>query len=131
MLFRSIGCTFGILVLATPFMIAARDLAVATGAIIQFRFLGGAIGLSIAANILNSALRNKLSGVLDPETLHLLLDNISVIKTLTPDAQVAVREVFSRAYRTQFLVTVGFAAAQIPAAFLLLRRGRQIRAMET
>jgi hypothetical protein len=41
------------------------------------------------------------------------------------------REVFSRAYRTQFLVTVGFAAAQIPAAFLLLRRGRQIRAMET
>ena len=125
-----IGCTFGILVLATPFMVAARDLAVATGAIIQFRFLGGAIGLSIASNILNSALRSKLAGLLDADTLRLLLDNIDVIKTLTPDAQVAVKEVFSRAYRTQFLVTVGFAAAQIPAAFLLLKRGRQIRAIE-
>ena len=69
-------------------------------------------------------------GILDPETLRLLLDNIDVIKMLTPDARVAVKEVFSRAYRTQFLVTVGFAAAQIPAAFLLLKRGRQIRAIE-
>jgi hypothetical protein len=41
------------------------------------------------------------------ETLHFLLDKISVIKILTPDVQVAVREVFSRAYRTQFLVTAG------------------------
>jgi hypothetical protein len=82
-------------------MVAARDLAVATGAIIQFRFLGGAIGLSIASNILNSALRSKLAGLLDAETLRLLLDNIDVIKTLTPDGQVAVKEVFSRAYRTR------------------------------
>ncbi|PQE15824.1 MFS multidrug transporter protein [Rutstroemia sp. NJR-2017a BBW] len=41
------GLQTGTLIIITPFVAANRDLAVATAAINQFRFLGGSIGLSI------------------------------------------------------------------------------------
>lgn len=123
-----IGTTFGILVLATPFMVEARDLAVATGAIIQFRFLGGAIGVSIAGNILNSQLRHHLDSVLSADDLAALLVNTDVIGRLDAGQQTVVRNVFSSAYRLQFRSMLAFAGAQVLASLLLIRRGRQIRA---
>jgi hypothetical protein len=120
-----IGLTFGILVLSTPFLVSARDLAVATGAIIQFRFLGGAIGLSIAGSILNSSLKRNLQSVLSTESLEAMLNNIEIIKTFDPATQDMVRDVFARAYRTQFQVMIGFAAAQLPASALIFKKGKQ------
>jgi len=125
-----IGATFGILVLATPFMVEARDLAVATGATIQFRALGGAIGVSIAGNILNSQLRDHLldGRVLSPDDLAALLVNTNVIYRLDAGQQTVVRNVFSGAYRLQFRAMLAFSGAQILASLLLIKRGRQIRA---
>ncbi|KAK3321991.1 putative efflux pump antibiotic resistance protein [Apodospora peruviana] len=124
-----VGTTFGILVLATPFMVEPRDLAVATGAIIQFRFLGGAIGVSVAGNILNSALKRDLRDVLSQEDLAALLVNIDVIGRLGAEQQHVVRGVFSQAYRTQFLGMLAFAGMQLLASLLLVKfKGRQIRA---
>ncbi|KAH8879974.1 MFS general substrate transporter, partial [Thozetella sp. PMI_491] len=123
-----IGTTFGILVLATPFMVEPRDLAVATGAIIQFRFLGGAVGLSIAGNILNSALKHDLTGLLTQEDLDALLVNIDVVGRLTGGQQEVVRASFAGAYRRQFQVMCAFTGAQMLSSALLFKKGKQLLA---
>ncbi|KAL1970237.1 hypothetical protein VTN77DRAFT_5397 [Rasamsonia byssochlamydoides] len=125
-----VGTTFGILVLATPFVVEPRDLAVATGAIIQFRFLGGAIGLSIASNVLNGMLKSHLRDVLSPEQLQMLLQDTAIIRTLSIQQQQAILAVFAQSYTIQFRIMIGFAAAQFPAAALLWRRGTQLTAVD-
>ncbi|KAL9609135.1 MAG: hypothetical protein Q9167_006079 [Letrouitia subvulpina] len=123
-----VGITFGILILAVPYTVEARDLAVATGAVIQFRFLGGAIGLSIVSSVLNGMLKSQLRGVLPARELAALLESTEVISTFTPTVKNKVLEVFVQNYQVQFRIMIGFAAAQIPAAALLWRRGEQFRA---
>ncbi|OJJ46831.1 hypothetical protein ASPZODRAFT_24938 [Penicilliopsis zonata CBS 506.65] len=125
-----VGVTYGILVLATPYVVDERDLSVATGAIIQFRFLGGAIGLGIATNVLNGMLKSDLSGILTAEQLRVLLKDTEVIATLSSQTQEVVRHVFARSYNTQLRVMVGLAAAQIPAAALIWRKGNQWTCLE-
>lgn len=155
-----VGTTFGILLLATPFVVEPKDLgechrciihsflpspighdytcmhilistAVATGAIIQFRFLGGAIGLGIASNVLNGMLKSRLHDVLSPEQLQTLLQNTAIIRTLGVEQQKTIQSVFAQSYNVQFRIMIGFAAAQLPAAALLWRRGAtQLTAVE-
>jgi hypothetical protein len=107
--------------------------AVATGAIIQFRFLGGALGLAIASNVLNGMLKTQLRGVLPPQQLQALLQNTAIIQTLTADQQQTIRTVFAHSYTIQYRIMIGFAAAQFPAAAFLWRQGRgatQLAAVE-
>lgn len=100
----------------------------ATGAVIQFRFLGGAIGLSIVSSILNGMLKSQLRGILPARELASLLESTEVISTFTPTVRNKVLEVFAQNYQVQFRIMIGFAAAQIPAAALLWRRGEQLKA---
>ena len=79
----------------------------------QFRALGGAIGLAIVTNILNNYLKSKLSIVLSPAQLAGLLETSAVIKTFTPTLQRAVQTVYSEGYNLQMKVLTGFGAAQI------------------
>lgn len=105
--------------------------AIATGAVVQFRFLGGAIGLAIASNILNGRLAEHLRGVLTSHELHLFLENVKSIDYLSPNLQEQVKDVFAGSYSTQMRVMIGFAAAQIFAILLLIKRGRQLAAGKT
>ncbi|KAJ5761050.1 hypothetical protein N7520_008206 [Penicillium odoratum] len=123
-----IGITLGILLLSTPYIVEDRDLAIATGTVVQLRFLGGAIGLAIASNILNSRLAHHLKGVLTHHEIHLFLENSTTLKTLSPHLQDDVKRVFADSYRIQLIVMIGFAAAQLPAILLLLKPGRQLAA---
>ncbi|EPS30513.1 hypothetical protein POX_b02482 [Penicillium oxalicum] len=120
-----IGIILGVLMLCTPYIVEDRDLAIATGAVVQFRFLGGAIGLAIASNILNGHLSSHLQGVFKPHDLHILLENVDMIKALGPALQKEVRDVIAASYMTQLRVMIGFAAAQLPAVLFLLRRGKR------
>lgn len=106
-----------------------RPTAVVTGAIVQFRFLGGAIGLAIGSSIMNSFLKVKLAGILSPGELAALLQSTEVLTTFRPEMQQRVREVFVQSYDIQFKVVTGIAAAQFPAAMLMWRSGNQIRAV--
>lgn len=99
----------------------------ATGAIIQFRFLGGAIGLAIVSSVLNSMLKSNLREALSSSELETLLQTTEIISTFPPNIQEIVRGVFARSYNVQFKIMVGFAAAQVPAAALFLRKGGQFR----
>lgn len=102
--------------------------AIATGTVVQFRFLGGAIGLAIASNILNGHLTHRLQGVMTSHELHLFLENVRSIKSLPPLLQEEVKDVLAGSFNTQLIVMVGFAAAQLPATLLLLKAGRQLAA---
>lgn len=103
-------------------------LAIATGTIVQFRFLGGAIGLAISSNILNGRLAHHLRGILKPHTLHFVLENSTFMEGLAPPIQDAVKQVFADSYSTQLKVMIGFAAAQLPAVLLLIKSRRQLAA---
>ncbi|KAJ6028210.1 hypothetical protein N7540_003786 [Penicillium herquei] len=123
-----IGLTLGVLLLSTPYIVEDRDLAIATGTVVQLRFLGGAIGLAIASNILNGHLLKHLKGVLTAHEIHIFLENVTKIKYLSPDLQEEVRAVFAQSYGTQLKVMIGFAAAQLPAVLLLIKSKRQLAA---
>ncbi|KAL4860797.1 hypothetical protein BDV12DRAFT_204680 [Aspergillus spectabilis] len=121
-----VGITFGTLVTITPSSVEPRDLATATGAMIQFRQMGSTIGLSIGSSLLNSYLKGHLAPpVLSALELESLLQNIRVILTLPPDLQQVTREAFASAFELQLKVVIGFAAALFPSILLMLRLTRR------
>ncbi|PLB52350.1 MFS multidrug transporter [Aspergillus steynii IBT 23096] len=120
-----VGITIGNLLLAVPYVVNANDLSTATGALNQCRFLGGAVGLSIASNILNGRLKNLLSDVLPSDQLAMLLRSASSIAHLPEGIRAFTRDVFAGSYTLQMQVMIGFAAVQVLATLLMIRRGRQ------
>ncbi|KAI1455383.1 putative efflux pump antibiotic resistance protein [Annulohypoxylon moriforme] len=121
-----VGITFSILVLGTPFVVNPRDIAVATGAIVQLRFLGGAIGVAITSAYMNSYLKSSLANILSPDTLSAILQDTSVIKGLTPQLQEDVKRTFAHGYATQIRILIGFTAAQLLSIGLIWRK-KQIK----
>ncbi|KAJ5708741.1 major facilitator superfamily domain-containing protein [Penicillium malachiteum] len=111
-----VGVTIGILILATPFVVQTKDIGIATGALMQYRFLGGAVGLAIASNILNGRLKSKLVDIISPKDFSRLLSNIEVIKTLPSQAQEEIIRVFGESYKLQYQVTT--AGKELAAGFL-------------
>lgn len=125
-----VGVTFSILILATPFTADAQDLAAATGAVIQVRFLGGAIGLGISSAITNSLLRSRLANILPAEQLSALLESVTAISTFSPAAQRAVRLVFVTIYNRQLAMVAGVGGVQLIAALLVWKKGNQLRPVQ-
>ncbi|KAF7872250.1 hypothetical protein EAF04_003174 [Stromatinia cepivora] len=121
-----LGISFGTLVLMTPFSVDLQDLATGTGAMVQFRQLGSAIGLSIAQSLMNSQLTSKLSSILTKEQLTTLLETTTAVARFPPDLRTRVIDVFAGAYGLQFKVVTAFAAAEVLTALLILKR-KQIR----
>ncbi|KAL2871601.1 major facilitator superfamily domain-containing protein [Aspergillus lucknowensis] len=121
-----VGITFGTLVTITPGSVEPRDLATATGAMIQFRQMGSTIGLSIGSSLLNSYLKSHLAPpVLSAAQLSALLENIRVIFTFPPELQRVTRDAFAAAFELQLKVVVGLAAALFPSILLMLRVARR------
>ena len=89
------------------------------GAITQFRIMGGAIGLAVATNVLNTHVRSNLSGIVTSQLVTRLLQSTEEIKTLDPSTQAVVRAIFGYGYNMQMRAMVGFAAAQVPASLLV------------
>lgn len=92
---------------------------------VQLRFLGGAIGLAIASNILNGQLTHHLQHILSPHELHLFLENVKSITNFSPQLQETVKGFFAASYSTQLRVMIGFAAAQLPVVLLLIKPGQR------
>ncbi|KAK8069348.1 hypothetical protein PG994_005964 [Apiospora phragmitis] len=117
-----VGITFGTLVTITPASVESRDLATATGAMIQFRQMGGAIGLSIGSTLLNSHLKSSLAPpVLTSSQLNALLQDFQAILRFPLVLQEITRNVFSEAFSLQLKVVVGLAAALFPAILMMIK----------
>ena len=91
-------------------------------AMIQFRTMGGAIGLAIVTTVINSYVRNHLAGVLQLEQIDALLQTTDAFAALPPAVAETVKGIFARGYNLQMQIMIGFSAAQIPVTFLMWQK---------
>ncbi|KAI9842654.1 MAG: hypothetical protein M1837_007021 [Sclerophora amabilis] len=117
-----VGVNISTLILMTPFTIEKRDQSVAMGAVVQFRVMGGAIGLAIVTSVMNSFVKSRLAEILSADQIEAFLQSISMIGTLPPALAEMVRSVLGEGYNLQMKVLIGFAAAQIPAILLMWQK---------
>lgn len=93
--------------------------AVGMGALPQFRWLGGSIGVTICANIINHQLTSRLQSILPREQLSELSRSTQVLKNLPPVAVELVRQAYAIGFQRSILVLNSFAGAAMLATFLL------------
>ena len=91
-------------------------------AMVQFRTMGGAIGLATATGVLNSYIRTHLAQILSPGQINALLRTADAFRELAPELKDSVRMIFARGYNLQIQVMMGFAAAQLPTSLLMWER---------
>ena len=100
--------------------------AVATGAIIQFRFLGGLVGLSIASTIMNDYLTAHLKDNLASHIFADILHAPELLEKAPPEVKEHIVKVFAQGYRLQYKLLIGFVTLQFPAAAMIFTREHQI-----
>ena len=91
-------------------------------AMIQFRTMGGAIGLAIATAAMNSYVKSKLTKFMSPEDVTALLQSTQVFKALPLVIAEQAKNVFAEGYDISFRVMIGFSAAQLPVVLLLWQK---------
>lgn len=97
-------------------------LALAIGSGLQFRMLGGALGIAVMNTVLNSYLNSHLPLLLHGEQLTGVLNSASRIALLPPGLQESVRAVYGEGYNLQMRVTLAFSAAIFLAAALVWKK---------
>lgn len=95
------------------------------GAGMQFRYLGGAIGLGIMTAVLDSTIKSSLSTIFTPEQITELLRSSGNAGALSPDKQLLVKLAYEDAFQLQWKVLIGFVAAQIPLAVIMFWRSKR------
>ncbi|KAK8119738.1 efflux pump antibiotic resistance protein [Apiospora kogelbergensis] len=113
------GFAMGTATLLTPAITERRDLAVASAAVVQFRFLGGAVVLSTATAVGNSWIRSVLAGILSPEQLMSLFRSTETINSLEHQLQDEVRGHFVQSFNLQMRVVLGVAVAAFLSATMM------------
>ncbi|KAF1835914.1 MFS general substrate transporter [Decorospora gaudefroyi] len=123
-----IGGTYGMAILYVGHVVERRDAATGSGALVEFRILGGALGLAIMAATIENYLKSHLGPLLPADTLNALLKTSTVIDTLPADVRIAVLTVYADAYILLWRITTGFSAAQF-LAIAMIWKNPQIEVM--
>ncbi|KAJ5720442.1 uncharacterized protein N7483_008376 [Penicillium malachiteum] len=122
-----VGLSIAAFYMAAPLVVEGEDHAAAIGIGIQFRTLGGVLGIAASTTILNHYLTSRLASHISPQALAELQQTTESIKQLSPESQVYIREVFAMAYSMQMKLAGAFAAAQILAVAMIWKRGANVR----
>ncbi|KAF7931190.1 uncharacterized protein EAE97_009399 [Botrytis byssoidea] len=117
-----LGVTFGILILGIPYAVERRDLATATGAMIQIRMLGGAIGLAIASSLFNSYTKRQLASHLNPDQITDIQQKPSAILHLSAELQLLARRIFAEGFEMQMILVVASVATSMISGMIVWRR---------
>lgn len=128
-----IGIVWGMLLVIPPHVVEHRDLAISSGALLQFRVFGGALGLALASAVMNSYLTSHLSQEIGSEYLAAVLQSTEAIKEFPIGMQRLVLEKFAEGYNLQMKILAGFAGLQVLCVGLLWRgkaHGGQISVVE-
>lgn len=120
------GISIGLVTLLTPYMVEKRDLAVASAAGTQFRFLGSAFVVSITTAVGNGRIKDQLLGTLTNLQIDEIFQTTATIDTLPGQLQQIVRSTFVRGFNLQMHIVLGFAVVSIFSIALMWRRS-QIR----
>ncbi|KAF6221940.1 hypothetical protein HO133_001908 [Letharia lupina] len=116
-----IGMVWGMLLVIPPHVVEHRDLAISSGALLQFRVFGGALGLALASAVMNSYLTSHLSHSIGSEHLAAVLQSTEAIKSFPLDMQRLVLEKFAEGYDLQMKILAAFAGLQVLCVGLLWR----------
>ena len=116
-----IGMVWGMLLVIPPHVVEHRDLAISSGALLQFRVFGGALGLALASAVMNSYLTSHLSHSIGSDYLAAVLQSTETIKAFPVDTQQLVLEKFAEGYNLQMKILAGFAGLQVLCVGLLWR----------
>jgi hypothetical protein len=92
------------------------------GGVTQLRILGGAIGVSIATNLLNNTVKSRLDAILSSDVIRKILENVSLVRLLSPPEQSLVQAAFADGYQWQLLMILWFCAAEIVALALMWKK---------
>ncbi|PQE07460.1 major facilitator superfamily transporter protein [Rutstroemia sp. NJR-2017a BBW] len=119
------GASIGSQYIMAPLVVDAEDKNVAVGTVIQFRMLGGALGIAVANTVLNSHVLSRLTPILGSH-VSTLLNEPSSIGLAPPALRDQIRTVFGEAYNLQMRAMIGFSAAQIISIMLVWKK-KQIK----
>ena len=97
-------------------------LAVAMSATIQFRTMGGAIGLAVVTAATNTYVKKHLAESFSSTQIEALLQTTEAFAKLSPAMLDTARTTFAQGYNLQMRIMIGFSAAQIPATFLMWQK---------
>ena len=86
----------------------------------QFRYLGGAVGLGITTAVFNNSVRSGLASLLAPTDVFRVLESTELIHELPNPLQQEVQHVFGNSFTLQWKTLLGFVCAQVPAALMML-----------
>lgn len=117
-----VGLSVAAFYMAAPLVVDHDDQAAAVGIGIQFRTLGGVLGVAASAAILNHFIESRLSAILDPMEKAALARSTQSIMTLTPDVQIHIREVYALSYNAQMKLAASFSAAQFLAIAMIWKK---------
>ncbi|KAI0181194.1 putative multidrug resistance protein fnx1 [Hypoxylon sp. FL1284] len=118
------GISIGIVTLLTPYIAEKRDLAVASAAGTQFRFLGSAFVVSIVTAVGNGWIGDQLASSLSPSQIEEVFRSTASIDNLPAQQESFVRSTFVRGFNLQMHIVLGFAAASVFSILLLWRRNQ-------
>ena len=91
-------------------------------AVIQFRTMGGVIGLAIVTNVMNNYTRSRLRAILSPSQINSLLQTTQAFTRLPAEVVEPTKTVFAEGYNLQMRIMVGFAGAQVFATLLMWQK---------
>ncbi|KAI2783795.1 putative multidrug resistance protein fnx1 [Daldinia loculata] len=116
------GMSIGIVTLLTPYVAENRDLAVASAAGTQFRFLGSAFVVSITTAVGNGWVKDQLSSSLTSSQINEIFQSTASIYQLPEQLQPVVRSTFVRGFNLEMHIVLGFAVASVLSIALMWRR---------
>ncbi|KAI1347995.1 drug resistance transporter [Xylaria sp. FL0043] len=116
------GCNIGLVTILMPYVVEHRDLAVATAAGTQFRFLGSAVVVSITTAVGNGWVKARLSGILTTQQIQEIFRSSATINDLPPGLRAKVRSEFTNSFNLQFHIILGFAVATVFTIAIIWKR---------
>lgn len=84
--------------------------------------MGAVIGVAIVTCVLNSYVESRLSTILPPNQINMVLQSSAMVEKLPQELRNEVRFIFGKAYNIQMTILIGFSGAQIPAALLMWQK---------
>ncbi|THV49260.1 hypothetical protein BGAL_0204g00150 [Botrytis galanthina] len=108
-----IGIVIAMIIVVPPHVVEKRDLAISSGALLQFRALGAAIGLGITSATMNNYLSSHLTHILTSEEITQIFHSISSITTFPPEVQLKVLHAFADGYQLQIQIMAAFSGLQV------------------
>lgn len=83
------------------------DQAIATACFFVFTQLGSAVGTSVGGTIIQTVLRIRLSDISIGEDISNARDNLDFVKSLAPELQKIVRDIYASATGYSFYFSMG------------------------